>query len=88
VYSNARSARRWPHRQGAFLASATKLLSSCPVRTAAVTVKVSVDGKIRELSRRELPNDSNACARFRPEGLIQLRSVAIRPTLGDYFAAM
>jgi hypothetical protein len=75
--------------QGAFLASATILLDDCPVRRAAVTVKVSVSGQVSELSRHELSNDgTTACIGRRPAGLIPVRVVAMRMTLGEHFAAI
>jgi hypothetical protein len=75
--------------QGAFLANGTVLLDECPVRTAAVTVKVSVSGKVSELSRRELSSDgTDVCIGRRPEGLVQMRAVALRATLGEHFSAI
>jgi hypothetical protein len=72
-----------------FVAEATVLLDSCPVRTARVSLQVSTDGVVKELARERLnPGDSNVCIGRRPQGFIATTTPQTRSVLGDHFAAM
>lgn len=63
----------------------SELISDCPVQTANVTLEVSPDGSISELSRVVLP-ETGACIGRRPAGLAALGRSNTGRAVGDYFA--
>lgn len=70
---------------GAWILRTRLELEDCPIRYAEVTLKVTADGTVSELDRKEL-EPTGACAGRRPSGLEPAGPAQGRNAVGAFFA--